>query len=154
MESAQFDKLVRQCAQEIMAMQARREHSKLEILRKLGTKGFDREIAQIAIEALVDESIIDEARYTESYIRSRAGRGFGPERIKLELKERGISTEDSAGFLQDETYDWFEMALTAYQKKYGESKGKDFKELVKRRHFLMQRGFNHDQIKYAMDNEH
>ncbi len=153
MESDEFDKLLRLCSLELIAMQARREHSKLEISRKLAAKGFDREIINLAIEAALDESIIDESRYTEAYIRSRSGRGFGPERIKMELKERGISTEIASVFLQDEENDWYQMAMSAYAKKYGESTSKDFKELAKRRHFLMQRGFNHDHIKYAMNND-
>ena len=131
-------------------MQVRREHSRAEVARKLSAKGYSGDVIEELLERVLAEGIVDEHRYAEAYVRSRSAKGYGPQRIKAELRERGISSELAYEYLNDAQYDWFEMALMAYQKKYGGLKCQDYKEIAKRRRFLMQRGFDSEQQKYAM----
>ena len=61
----------------------------------MGGDGLDysREEIDAAIKQLKEEGLQSDQRFTEAYIRMRARRGFGPQRIELELRERGIEDE-------------------------------------------------------------
>ncbi len=71
---------------------ARREHAVAELTRKLIEKGFDEIFVHEALSALVDDGLLSDARYAESYVRSRMGKGFGPVRIREELRQRGVAS--------------------------------------------------------------
>ena len=48
--------------------------------------------------------------------------------------------------------DWFELAKTTAQQKFGDNYPVDVKEKAKRIRFLQYRGFSFDQINYAIEN--
>ena len=45
---------------------------------------------QATVNALVAEGLLSNARYAESFIHSRFQRGQGPQKIRAELRERGV----------------------------------------------------------------
>ena len=47
--------------------------------------------------------------------------------------------------------DWFALALQQYQKKYGDSTATEYKEKLKRMAYLQRRGFNNEQIQFAIN---
>ena len=85
---------------------ARREHSHLELRRKLNRRfpddadRIDSEVNQLAVEGLQSN-----ARLAEAFIRSRVNRGQGPSKISLELKDRGVADEDIALAFQEAEVD-------------------------------------------------
>jgi len=133
---------------------ARREHSARELSAKLHTRGYAPELIAAVLERLVAERLQSDERYTEVYVRQRSDKGYGPERIRAELRERGIDdTLVSARFRQAEEegeVDWYALAAAAYAKKFGGRPIEDIKERAKRQRFMQYRGFTHEQIAAAI----
>ena len=137
---------VRLCALDILA---RREHSKFELQNKLSAKGFAiGDIARV-IQDLVGQGLQSDARFVESYVNMRRKRGFGPIRIKAELRERGIDSELSERFLDEYSPIWFELAVAVHCKKFGKKIPDDLRERAKQMRYLYYKGFAADQIKRA-----
>lgn len=124
---------------------ARREHARSELIRKLVNKGFENSAVTEIVNELAEEDLQNDARYTEGYIRSRVCRGYGPIRIRQELRERDISEDISSELLQSAA-DWHELAYDARVKKFGNAIPEEFKERAKQMSFLQYRGFTHEQI--------
>ncbi|NJD07833.1 MAG: regulatory protein RecX, partial [Methylococcaceae bacterium] len=72
-----------------VALLARREHSREELLRKLAAAGVARELALRAVDELAGNGAQSNGRYAESLVRSRYGRGYGPHWIRRELAAKG-----------------------------------------------------------------
>jgi regulatory protein len=138
---------------------AMREHSKKELRQKLAAKGFGRDEALEVIDELAREGLQDDARYAESYARSRILKGYGPIRIIYELKQAGIELDRSGGqtgteptaFNLDDTVQstaggWAELLERVYSKKYSRERKMEVKEWARRSRFLMQRGFSVEMI--------
>ncbi len=121
----------------------RREHSKLELFKKLQLKGYDDDVINSSISKLVEQNYQSDDRFAEDFIQMRFNQGKGPVKIALELKMRGINTFDLS------TFDWFQLAKEIRQKKFGDVSSLDYKETAKQKRFLQSRGFNLDQINQA-----
>ena len=129
-----------------VAALARREHSILEIRRKLKLKSFDDDEIDVCIEKLINNNLLSEERFTESYINMRKRRGYGPGRIALELQERGIDNGQFDAFLDRNNPEWLEVMRQQYCKKYGHQMADEYAEKVKRAKHLQSRGFPLDWI--------
>ncbi len=112
--SSKQERSIRNTALDILA---RREHTRLELSRKLKAKEFsDNEIEEL-LEVLIQEGLQSDERYTESYVNMRRNRGYGPLKIKQELKQRGISSELADSFVEFDDDIWLQTACAAYEKK-------------------------------------
>lgn len=129
-----------------LSLLARREHSVLELQRKLEQK-FPTDLVRDLTESLVRENLLSDQRYAETYVRSRVIRGFGPIRIAMELNERGVSREISQQALDFEDDFWVENLGKLHQKKYSGAQPDDLKSRQKQVSFFSYRGFTHEQIK-------
>jgi len=129
-----------------IAALSRREHSILEMRRKLRQKGFEEDEVDICIEKLINNNLLSEERFTESYINMRKRRGYGPGRIAQELRERGVGEAFFADFLDQNNPDWHDVMRQQYRKKYGAELAQDYAEKVKRARHLQSRGFPLDWI--------
>jgi regulatory protein len=134
---------------------ARREHSARELGGKLHSRGFAPAVVESVLARLVAERLQSDERYAEAYLRQRSGKGYGPERIRAEMRERGVSDSlIAASFRRAEEegeVDWFELATATYSKKFGGRPIEDMKDKAKRQRFMQYRGFNHEQIAEAID---
>ena len=130
---------------------ARREHGRQELYHKLCNKGYPAELCEQALRELQAEGLLSDQRYAASYIRVRAERGYGPERIRLELKEKGVTTSLIGAELQQAEADWFELALAVRIKRFGETLPTDYRERARQMRFLQYRGFAQEQIKFATE---
>ncbi len=127
-------------------MLARREHSAFEVRRKLKQRDIaDSEIEQ-AVDRLQQQGLLSDVRYAESYIHMRKGKGYGPLRIALELKQRGVAESDYGHYLYASGMDWHSVLKAAYDKKYGNGVCDDYREKAKRIRYLQYRGFALDEI--------
>jgi len=124
-----------------VAALSRREHSLLEMRRKLKLKSFEEDEIDICLEKLIDNNLLSEERFTESYINMRKRRGYGPGRIAQELRERGIDEYQYDDFLDRNNPDWQAIMRQQYYKKYGNQLAEDYAEKVKRAKHLQLRGF-------------
>jgi regulatory protein len=123
-----------------MDLLARREHSRLELSRKLHKRFSHYE----TIETVLDQ-LLSEKRFTEAYVSYRKRAGFGPVKIASELRERGINDVLADKFLHQNSEDWRASAAAAKQKKFGDIAAIDVKEKLRQHRFLLYRGFRrHD----------
>lgn len=136
----------RSASERAVALLANREHSALELTRKLHNAGFDEiEIEQTLLK-LQKSGLQSDQRFAESFIRSRSGRGYGSVRIRSELKERGVNPDIITDSLLHAEIDWFALAAEVRCKRFGEQNPEDYKSRAKQQRFLQYRGFTHEQI--------
>jgi len=90
------------------------------------------------------DGLQDDGRFLETFVRSRAGKGQGPQRIRQELRLKGIQGEALDQCLAG--YPWDESMEKAHGKKYGDSPPASPKEYAARVRFLVQRGFEQHRI--------
>lgn len=125
-----------------MDLLARREHSYRELIQKLSLRFTDAELIRKAVDQLRDERLQSDYRFAETYLYSRSQRLFGPQRIKAELRERGVADEVVAKVFAEADIDWSANQLKLLRTKFGEEAPVDFAEKAKRLRFLQYRGFS------------
>ena len=149
-EQAQDPLYLRKTAMDYLA---RREHGEQELVRKLGSRGFDAGMVETAVAELKADGLLSDSRFAEAFVNSRFQRGSGPQKIQAELRERGIE----AGLISlcIEAYDdqWRQRVREVREKKFGADLPGDFRERSRQMRFLQQRGFTADQISAVFKNE-
>lgn len=125
---------------------ARRDHSVTELSRKLQRKDFTQSDIDAVLGALCQEGLLNDARFAESYIRYRRGRGYGPLRIRAELIERGIAQDLIAEPLNAADESWLEDARKAWQKRFKNRLPEDMKARAQQTRFLLYRGFTGEHV--------
>lgn len=132
----------------------RREHSASEIQHKLQQRDFaSSEIAAALFELQRDGWQSDE-RYAEAYTRSRRLKGYGPVRIALELKERGVAESLAAICIDRHDEHWLDTLRAEYRKKFRGKPYSDYAQKAKRMRYLQYRGFSLDAIHAVVDEEY
>lgn len=134
---------VRRAAMDLLA---RREHGRAELTRKLRKRGAPQELIEVALQRLSEEGLLSEARYLESFIVSRARAGYGPQRIREELGQRGLERSDIDQALRDSAINWFESLRETWQRKFAGQLPMDARERAKQGRFLAYRGYSLDMI--------
>ena len=129
---------------------ARREHSYRELVFKL-RKRFSNSDEQIIEEVgrLSSEGLQSDYRMASEYVHFRSKRGLGPNKIKAELKLKGISDGLLEQIFSESGVDWENVLESVINKK---TKQDGFAlDSFEARHrvntFLQKRGFELDQIK-------
>ncbi len=142
-------------AAEIAALNflARREHSAVEMRRKLLRRGHSRQVVDFVIEQLAARQLISDVRFAGSMLRSRSGRGQGPVRIRAELRQQGIDTELVQAEFDRAECDWTQLATQARIRKFGSRLPQGSAERAKQARFLQYRGFTADQIRAALGSD-
>jgi regulatory protein len=126
---------------------ARREHSRTELSRKLKSKGFESGCIEDVLQELANEGLQSDQRYIESFLSSRINKGYGPVRLAMELRERGIDGDLIEASIQRLDIDWMDTLLSVRQKKFGEKLPANYNAQAKESRFLQYRGFTMEQIK-------
>src|SRR5688572_19606170 len=103
-DSAPLDETA--CTRAALTLLARHEPSRRELTRKLAAGGFPANVVARALAALERSGALREARFTESFVRSRVARGQGPQRIRAELAQRGIADTEIDDALREADIDW------------------------------------------------
>ena len=124
---------------------SRREHSQKELSDKLIKKFNIPELVDSVIHGLREKNLLNDYRYSESYVVARKRKGFGPKKIGYELISRGVN-ENTVSEVIDAEGGWNEAALKAFNKKFKAGIGEDFKEQNKQKAFLQNRGFSFQEI--------
>jgi len=127
---------------------AMREHSRLELFRKLSQKTFAEgvDLNQL-LDELEEKGYLNEERFVESFIRYRISRGQGPVKIRNELKQRGIQSHLITQKINEAEANWLDLAAQLLEKKYAGQAASDFKEKARYMRFLTARGFTVDVIR-------
>lgn len=136
--------------QRALGLLARREHSRKELIDKLSQRGLERDEVVAAVDRLSGEGWQDDARFAEQLVRSRAGTGYGPVRIRAELSLHGLDGDAVEAAMATFEDDWCELARTLVGRRYGRDKVlTDIKVRRKAADMLARRGFSGEQIRDA-----
>jgi regulatory protein len=131
-----------------VALLARRDFASGELRQKLGTHGYEAQVAAAVVAELTEERLLDDARYSENYVAYHAGRGQGPLRIGADLRSLGVPATLVEAAL-DNGPNWRELARTVRTRKFGAESPEDWTEKTRQARFLQYRGFSSDHIRAA-----
>lgn len=129
---------------------ARREHSRVELERKLSARGAPPELVAEALAGLAGRRLQSDTRYAETLVNSRLGRGQGPVRIRRELAEQGIDGAGIEAALEAAAPDWMALARETRRRRFGAEAPTEWKERARQARFLEYRGFSGEQIRHAL----
>ena len=125
---------------------ARREHTRVELARKLASYAESPEEIEGLLDELTAGRLLSDVRYAESRVRTRGAR-YGNTRLVQELHAAGVEGELVRQAL-DEAGDELTRAKDVWQRKYGRSGlPADAAERLRQTHFLMRRGFSGETIR-------
>jgi regulatory protein len=133
-----------------MNLLARREHSRGELLQKLLRRFPDRKLVSVELQRLTDENLQSDRRYVESFVRQRAGRGYGPRRLRQELRQRDVDDTDIADALASDEFDWTTLAEEVFRKKFSDPGKVELKERARRVRFMEYRGFDAEHYRHLI----
>jgi len=119
----------------------------VELIEKLGRRGYDPALIRAEVEALAAEGLQSDARFAEAFLRSRMERGDGPIRIRYELVRRGVDESLIGDCLEPVSDDWVRVAERVWLRRFDGLCPDGLKERARQYRFLTQRGFSPDQIK-------
>ena len=135
-----------------MRLLASREHSRAELRGKLVGRGFENDSVEELLQGLEDQDLLSDERFAMSLIASRAETGYGPKRIDLELRNRGVSEELAREALAKAEVDWGQQVTDQAVRKFGSDPAQTFPEWARRARYLERRGFGQDAIRLAIGN--
>ncbi|MEK7989699.1 MAG: regulatory protein RecX [Thiotrichaceae bacterium] len=140
-----------QVNQKALRYLANREHSRLELKKKLLAKACDIEIINAVLDDLAARDYQSDKRFAESYTRYRINKGYGERYIQWVLQQRGVHNEVVTAALAEPDHDWFELVCKVQQKRFNTTPNNP-RDYAKQVRFLQYRGFTQEQIRYAFDN--
>lgn len=128
---------------------ARREHSRDELHHKLTIRGFSAEDVEQLLDRLAAQKLQSDDRFAAAYVRMRCSRGYGPQRIRAELRERGITPELIEQTLAAQSDADTPSIDDIWGRKFAGHFPEDYRERARQMRFLQQRGFSTGDI-YAL----
>jgi regulatory protein len=139
-----------------------RFNSEHELRRKLAAKRFEDADIDAAIERLRNEKWIDDERFAEAYVRTRAAKKIGPARIKRELSAAGVdrATADRAlAANRDDERTGSDLAAIAEKRRRVMTRrhGEDFVRSAEGRSrlaaYLIQQGYPFDRVREVVQRD-
>ncbi|WP_320838057.1 regulatory protein RecX [Zhongshania sp.] len=125
---------------------ARREHSRRELALKLARKFPDSDELDRVLDTLAADGLQSDRRFTGSFIRLRVQGGYGPQRIRAELRQRGISDALIVEQFSEQDVDWFAVAEAVFLKKYADVNLDEPRERAKCMRYLQYKGYDLEHI--------
>jgi regulatory protein len=127
---------------------AAREHSRIELGRKLARHAQAGDDVEALLDSLEQAKLLSQERFAESLLHRRAAR-FGNSRILSELQSHGIEGQALSDIRSALGQDEIERVREVWRKKFGKNPD-DANERAKQIRFLMQRGFSSHAIQAAL----
>lgn len=128
-----------------LGLLARREHSRVELGRKLLPYAPDAGEVDRLLNELQAKKLLSEARFVDVLARSR-GERFGAARVRQELRAHGIADELQRPVLNDLRATEFARARALWLRRFGAPAG-DAAGRAKQMRFLAGRGFSSEVIR-------
>jgi regulatory protein len=129
-----------------MDLLARREHSEQELRQKLKTREYDADAIDGVLQALKEDRLQSDERFTESYVNHRFNAGVGPLKIRYELRQKGVSDGLVDVLLEPLSDQWDEIMTRQRIRKFGAPIPDDYAERMKQARFLQNRGFSPESV--------
>ena len=136
-----------------LGMLARREYSQRELRSRLDQAGCDEDESASALDRLRDQHLQDDQRFGEMIVRARVGQGYGPARIRAELRSHGLADAEIAALIEAADADWAALAAAQLRKHYGREPAADHAGRGKRAAFLLRRGFVAETVRIVTHSE-
>ncbi|HSW33045.1 MAG TPA: regulatory protein RecX [Steroidobacteraceae bacterium] len=133
-----------------LALLAGRDFARQELAQRLRRRGYPAATVATVVEGLAAQRLLSDTRFVDQFIRQHAGRGHGPVRIRVELRERGVADGDIDEGLRAAAEDWASVAREARRKRFGLSPPGDYRERARQARFLQYRGFSAEQVRAAL----
>lgn len=131
-----------------LAALARREHSRLELRRKLAPHAESAEQLDALLDELEAQRWLSNERFAEQLVNGRGAR-FGLQRIRQELTQHRVDADTVAPLLDSLKQTERQRALEVWNKKFG-SLPRDLAERGRQQRFLLQRGFSGDAVAWVL----
>ena len=109
---------LQEAEQAAIRLLAPREHSRLELRRKLLKRDHAPDIIEEALQRLEEHGLLSDERFVEQYIAMRKSKGYGPVRIRQELRERGINDTMIHEWLDERDDEWWVNMKQVVEKKF------------------------------------
>lgn len=132
---------------------SRRDHAEKELRQKLKNRGYSPEEVAEAIAYCQDYHWLDDARYAGMMLRNGIAKGWGSLRIRQEMKLKGVHDTIVRQTLEACEHDWYEQARDVARRKFGDAPAETPKEKARRFRFMQYRGYDFDQIQYALGSD-
>lgn len=129
---------------------ARRESAESELANRLRKQGFDEAVIAAVLDYCREHRWIDDERYGAMAVRAGAAKGQGPVKIRFDLRRKGLCDAQLEAAFEQPELDWFELAAELLARRARASELDDFKTRMKWLKYLLGRGFNQDQARYAL----
>lgn len=128
----------------------RRDHSEKELREKIGRKTDNQEWIDSVIDECFDYGYLNDQRFMENFLRSSQNKGFGSTRIKRDLKQKGIDTNEITNLFESNQFNYIDSAVELLASKY---KQRIENQLLKQKAmaFLQGKGHDFDDIFTAID---
>jgi regulatory protein len=130
--------------QRALGLLVRREHSRRDLAHKLAQRGVEPTEAEAAVERLAEQGYQDDNRFAASFARDRAGSGYGPVRIRVELSGHGLGEDAIQQALAACEADWSALARRQVERRWTAQVLAEPGRRRKAVEFLLRRGFDQD----------
>ena len=133
-----------------LALLARREHTRVELARKLEAAGFEREELQPLLDEFESKNWLSDLRFAESWVADHRAKS-GSVKLAYELRQHGVPDSVIEKVLGENRDSEFERARAVWQKKFGTPPA-NAAEKAKQMRFLHGRGFGQIIIDQVINN--
>lgn len=124
---------------------AGREHSRLELKRKLAAFTENAEALEALLDELVGSRLLSDDRYAEARAHTLSRR-YGSLRLAHDLKQQGVGNAALERVVAEARRTDLERAREVWRKRFGEAP-RNARERAKQMRFLQGRGFAADVIR-------
>lgn len=135
---------------------AHKPRTEFEVRRKLEQKEYASPVIERVVTYLHDRGYLNDEEYAEEYVRNRfASKGYGPVRLRQELRKRGVDRSLAEAAVDDffEEADALDAAREKAEKGWARYAREE--DARKRRdklyRYLKRRGYTYDTIRQVID---
>lgn len=130
------------------ALCAKREYCVSDIRRKaLDRLEGDRDAASEVVESLLADGFVDDARYASAFAREKASlQGWGPVKIRFQLRMNGVSDADISAALDEIDSDKASARLEKLLENKWRSLADDPQGRLKLIKFALSRGYEYSEV--------
>ena len=125
-----------------------REHSRLELGRKLAKYAEEGDDVDALLDFLEKNNWLSQERFAESLVHRRAGR-YGNARVLAELQQHGVEGDNLAELKSELKDTETARAKEVWRRKFG-TPPQDAEQRSKQMRFLMARGFSSSAVRAAL----
>ncbi len=138
--------MAREIWEAALRLLARREYGAAELRQRLLRRGFLPEEVEKLLAELQEKGLQSDRRLVEGVTRRGLERGYGPLKVRDELRRRGVPDPLIDQVWQAIRPTWEEAGRQIYLRKFGPNPPSTVEERARRWRFLARRGFTAEQI--------